>query len=154
MVRVSQTMVRDPETMVWLTLTMVWDSKTTVWVATTKFPQPKPCFPLPKHGKGSQTMVRVSQTMVSVTRNHVWQNLPIRLAIDIPRSENLNQGESTGREIRFRDWSLITGRGGGYKMGGGRASKRLPLQKGGWGVRYFSRAEGGGTTSFEVSFES
>ena len=32
----------------------------------------------------------------------------------------------------LRDWSLITGRGGGYKMGGG-AREVLPLRKGGGG---------------------
>ena len=31
---------------------------------------------------------------------------------------------------QFRDWSLITGRGGGYKTGGG-AREVLPLRKGG-----------------------
>ena len=31
----------------------------------------------------------------------------------------------------IRDWSLITGRGGGYKTGGGGACEVLPLRKGG-----------------------
>ena len=31
----------------------------------------------------------------------------------------------------LRDWSLITGRGGGYKTGGGGAREVLPLRKGG-----------------------
>ena len=31
----------------------------------------------------------------------------------------------------LRDWSLITGRGGGYKMGGGGPREVLPLRKGG-----------------------
>ena len=42
----------------------------------------------------------------------------------------------------FRDWSLITGRGG-YKTGGGGAREVLPLQKGGGG-KSFSHTEGGG----------
>ena len=42
----------------------------------------------------------------------------------------------------IRDWSLITGRGGGYKTGGG-AREVLRLRKGGGGKR-FSHAEGGG----------
>ena len=44
----------------------------------------------------------------------------------------------------FRDWSLITGRGGGYKTGGaGGAREVLPLRKGGGGGKSFSHAEGG-----------
>ena len=31
----------------------------------------------------------------------------------------------------LRDWSLITGRGGGYKMGGGGHVKFYPYEKGG-----------------------
>ena len=31
----------------------------------------------------------------------------------------------------IREWSLITGRGGGYKTGGGGAREVLPLRKGG-----------------------
>ena len=31
----------------------------------------------------------------------------------------------------FRDWSLITGRGAGYKMGGGGLVKFYPYKKGG-----------------------
>ena len=51
----------------------------------------------------------------------------------------------------FREWSSITGRGGGvYKtgLGGGGASEVLSLQKEGPG-KVFSHSEGG-TTSFEV----
>ena len=33
--------------------------------------------------------------------------------------------------ISLRDWSLMTGKGGGYKMGGGGGSEVLPLRKGG-----------------------
>ena len=44
---------------------------------------------------------------------------------------------------QLRDWSLITGRGGSYKTGGGGACEVLPLQKGGGGI-FFSHAEGGG----------
>ena len=41
------------------------------------------------------------------------------------------------------DWSLITGRGGGYKTGGGGGAREvLPLRKGGGG-KSFSHAEGG-----------
>ena len=42
----------------------------------------------------------------------------------------------------LREWSLITGRGGGYKTGGGGAREVLPLRKGGGG-KSFSHAEGG-----------
>ena len=44
----------------------------------------------------------------------------------------------------FRDWSLITGRGGTKQEGGG-ACDVLPLRKkGGEGQNSFSHAEGGG----------
>ena len=46
----------------------------------------------------------------------------------------------------FRDWSLITGRGG-YKPGGGSFT---PMRRG--GGKSFSHAEGGGTKSFGVVF--
>ena len=46
----------------------------------------------------------------------------------------------------FRHWSLITGRGGGYKMGGGGAREVLPLRKGGGGGIFFRHAEGGAQT--------
>ena len=50
----------------------------------------------------------------------------------------------------IREWSLVTGRGGGYKMGGG-ACEVLPLQKGGGGVgKSFSHAAGGVTIHFGV----
>ena len=39
------------------------------------------------------------------------------------------------------DWSLITGKGGGYKMGGGHV--KLPYKKKGGGGDSFSHAEGG-----------
>ena len=42
-----------------------------------------------------------------------------------------------------RDWSLITGRGGGLKQEGGGGSEVVPLQKGGGGGKSFSHAEGG-----------
>ena len=60
-----------------------------------------------------------------------------------------------GRRIfRFREWSLITGRGGGgYKTGGGGAREVLHLRKRGGGRKSFSHSEGGGgTTSFGVDF--
>ena len=44
----------------------------------------------------------------------------------------------------IRDWSLITGRGGGYKTGGGGHVKFYPYEKGGGGGKSFSHAEGGG----------
>ena len=50
----------------------------------------------------------------------------------------------------LRDWSLITGRGGGYKTGGG-AREVLPLRKGGGGGNSFSHSEGGHKT-FRGSF--
>ena len=48
-----------------------------------------------------------------------------------------------------RDWSLITGRGGGgYKTGGGHVGAREKR-----GGKSFTHAEGGGgTTSFGVDF--
>ena len=42
----------------------------------------------------------------------------------------------------LRDWSLITGGGGGYKTGGGGHVKFYPYEKG--GGKSFSRSEGGG----------
>ena len=47
----------------------------------------------------------------------------------------------------FRDWSLITGRGGGLQNERG-ACEVLPQRKG--GGKSFRHAEGGGTKSFEV----
>ena len=49
----------------------------------------------------------------------------------------------------IRDWSLITGRGGGYKTGGGRGRLSFTPAKRGGGES-FSHA--GGTTSFGVVF--
>ena len=40
-----------------------------------------------------------------------------------------------------RDWSLITGRGGGYKTGGGGTWSFTPTKRG--GGNSFSHAEGG-----------
>ena len=42
----------------------------------------------------------------------------------------------------LRDWSLITGRGGGYKTGGGGACEVYLYEKG-EGRKTFSHAEGG-----------
>ena len=50
----------------------------------------------------------------------------------------------------FGDWSLLTGRGGGYKWQGREVSEVLPLQKRGGAEFLFSHAEGWGTKSFEV----
>ena len=54
----------------------------------------------------------------------------------------------------IRDWSLITGKGGGVQNGrGGGSCEVLPLEKGGGGGKGFSYDErGGGTTSFGVVF--
>ena len=45
-------------------------------------------------------------------------------------------------DLLFRDWSLITGRGGGTKREGG-AHEVLPLRKGGTETK-INHAEGGG----------
>ena len=51
-----------------------------------------------------------------------------------------------------RDWSLITGRGEGYKTGGG-ACEVLPLRKGGAGkVLAMLKVGGGVTQCFGVVF--
>ena len=50
--------------------------------------------------------------------------------------------------LEFRDWSLITGRGG-YKTGGGGACF-TPTKRG--GGKSFSHAEGGGHDKFWGSF--
>ena len=48
------------------------------------------------------------------------------------------------KEQLLRDWSLITGRGGGgYTMGGGGAHKVLPLQKGGRAENVLAMLKGG-----------
>ena len=51
----------------------------------------------------------------------------------------------------LRDWSLITGRGGGYKTGGGGACEVLTLRKGGV-KKAFSHTEAGAQKSFGVVF--
>ena len=43
----------------------------------------------------------------------------------------------------LKDWPLLTGRGGGYKKGGGRHVKFYPYKKGGGDGKGFSHAEGG-----------
>ena len=48
------------------------------------------------------------------------------------------------KTLSVRDWSLITGRGGGYKTGGGGHVKFYPYEKGGGGGKSFSHAECGG----------
>ena len=47
-----------------------------------------------------------------------------------------------GEVWHLRDWSLITGRRGGCKTGGGGHVKFYPCEKG--GGKSFSHAEGGG----------
>ena len=52
-----------------------------------------------------------------------------------------------------RDWSLITGREGGHKTGGG-ACEVLPIRKGGGGeAELFLAMLKGGAQSFEVLFK-
>ena len=50
----------------------------------------------------------------------------------------------------LRDWSLITGRGGGYKTGGGGHVKFYPYEK--WGGGGFLAALKGGHKKFWGSF--
>ena len=50
----------------------------------------------------------------------------------------------------IRDWSLITGRGGGLQNGRGGAREVLPLRKGGAEKVVTKLKGGGGTTSFGV----
>ena len=47
------------------------------------------------------------------------------------------------KNYKVRDWSLITGRGGGYKTGGGGHMKFYPYEKGGGGRKSLNHAEGG-----------
>ena len=49
--------------------------------------------------------------------------------------------QNMNKHVLLRDWSLITGREGGYKMGGG-AREVLPLQKGG-GSKVLAILKGG-----------
>ena len=56
-------------------------------------------------------------------------------------------------ESELRDWSLITGRGGGAGLQNGRgACKVLSLQKKGWRAGKVLAMLKGGTTSFGVVF--
>ena len=57
--------------------------------------------------------------------------------------------------VLVRDWSLITGRGGGYKTGGGHVKFYL-YEKGGGGGKStsFSHAEGVGHKKFWGSFHA
>ena len=51
----------------------------------------------------------------------------------------------------IRDWSLITGRGGGDTKREGGACQVLPLRKGGGGAeKVLAMLKGGGTNNFEV----
>ena len=52
----------------------------------------------------------------------------------------------------IRDWSLITGRGGGYKTGGGGHMKFYPYKKGGGAGKVLARLKGGGHKKFWGSF--
>ena len=45
-------------------------------------------------------------------------------------------------DVFNRNWSLIMGRGGGYKTGGGGACKDLPLRKG-WAEKVLAMLKGG-----------
>ena len=51
----------------------------------------------------------------------------------------------------LRDWSLITGRGGGLQNGRGGTLRFTPTKRGGGG-KSFSHAEGGGHNKFWGSF--
>ena len=52
----------------------------------------------------------------------------------------------------IRDWSLITGRGGGLQNGRGGAREVLPLQKGGGAEKVLAMLKGGGHKKFWGSF--
>ena len=52
----------------------------------------------------------------------------------------------------LRDWSLITGRGGGYKMGGGGHVKFYSIRKGGGGGGEVLAMLKGGHKKFRGSF--
>ena len=56
------------------------------------------------------------------------------------------------RDSTLRDWSLITGRGGGLQNGRGGARKVLPLRKGGGGVEKVLAMLKGGHKKFRGSF--
>ena len=45
--------------------------------------------------------------------------------------------------MALRDWSLITGRGGGYKTGGGGHVKFYPYKKGGGAEKVLTMLKGG-----------
>ena len=55
------------------------------------------------------------------------------------------------KEIMLRDWSLITGRGGGLQNGRGGAHEVLSLQKGGGAEKVLAILKGG-HKKFWVSF--
>ena len=55
------------------------------------------------------------------------------------------------RSITLRDWSVITGRGGGGLQNRRGATEVLPLRKGGWRKNILGMLKGG-TTSFGVVF--
>ena len=87
-----------------------------------------------------------------VTRTSVWslsQVLAFSMSCEKgskPSSVGCGIKSFTPRDRRksaLRDWSLITGKWGGYETGGGRHVKLfLPRRKGGGG-KSFSHAEGG-----------
>ena len=68
------------------------------------------------------------------------------------RRSKVSQGVAliAGLFCFLRDWSLIKGRGGGYKTGGGGAREVLPLRKG--GAEKVLAMLKGGITSFGVVF--
>ena len=63
-----------------------------------------------------------------------------------------DQGHQTYNISSLRDWSLITGWGWGYKMGGGRACEVLPLQNEGAEKVLAMLRGGGGHKKFWGSF--
>ena len=72
----------------------------------------------------------------------------IRMAADYLSSMQWHKKANDISDLRsiVRDWSLITGRGGGYKTGGGGGHiKFYPcIKAGGGGRKGFSHARGGG----------
>ena len=61
----------------------------------------------------------------------------------IQRRHVHNPGVMSCEGCLLRDWSLITGRGGGYKTGGGGGKSSFTPTKRGGGGKGFSHAEGG-----------
>ena len=56
---------------------------------------------------------------------------------------HFNPVDSENRNWPLRDWSLITGRGGGLQNGRGGAREVLPLRKGGGAEKVLAMLKGG-----------